>query len=85
MRTSLTMNLRPSKGLTLLSLLFPLTRSAEIPYNRGPEEVVVEPLDPLLSLQSVIPGVPGSDYPIYGEVPQTEFSCEGRVTVIALD
>ena len=84
MRTSLTMNLRPSKGLTVLSLLLPLTRSAEIPY-RGPEDVVVEPLDPLLSLQSVIPGVPGTDYPIYAEVPQTEFSCEDRVTALDLD
>ena len=60
----------------MLSLLLPLARSAEIPYDG----VVVEPQDHLLSLQSVIPGVPGSDYPIYSQVPQTEFACEGRVT-----
>ena len=60
----------------MLSLLLPLTKSAEIPYDG----VVVEPQDPLLSLQSVIPGVPGSDYPIYAQVPQTEFACDGRVT-----
>ena len=36
-------------------------------------------LDPLLSLQAVIPGVPGEDYPIYSEVPQLTFSCDGRV------
>ncbi|XP_040581098.1 uncharacterized protein [Lepeophtheirus salmonis] len=29
--------------------------------------------------ESPIPGVPGEDYPIYNEVPETSFSCEGRV------
>merc|ERR1712055_74027 len=31
------------------------------------------------SLQMNIPGVPGEDYPIYSEVPETGFSCEGQV------
>ncbi|XP_040580935.1 uncharacterized protein [Lepeophtheirus salmonis] len=29
--------------------------------------------------ESPIPGVPGVDYPIYNEVPETSFSCEGQV------
>ena len=28
---------------------------------------------------SSIPGVPGDDYPIYAEVPETGFSCDGQV------
>ena len=28
---------------------------------------------------SSVPGTPGEDYPIYSEVPETEFSCEGQV------
>jgi len=35
--------------------------------------------DPLAMLQSAVPGVPGEDYPIYAEVPETAFSCEGQV------
>merc|ERR1712107_666536 len=36
--------------------------------------------DPALAaLASNIPGVPGEDYPIYAEVPETAFSCEGQV------
>jgi len=30
-------------------------------------------------LQVNIPGIPGEDYPIYAEVPETGFSCDGRV------
>merc|ERR1712156_124501 len=35
--------------------------------------------DPLAMLQGSIPGVPGEDYPIYAEVPETGFTCEGQV------
>ena len=35
--------------------------------------------DPLAMLQTSIPGVPGEDYPIYAEVPESGFSCEGQV------
>merc|ERR1711923_457343 len=35
--------------------------------------------DPLAMLQSAVPGVPGEDYPIYAEVPETAFSCDGQV------
>ena len=30
-------------------------------------------------LMNSIPGIPGEDYPIYSEAPETEFSCEGQV------
>ena len=35
--------------------------------------------DPLAALAANIPGVPGEDYPIYAEVPESGFSCEGQV------
>ena len=31
------------------------------------------------SLEETIPGTPGVDYPVYAEVPDTGFSCDGRV------
>ena len=30
-------------------------------------------------LRMAVPGTPGDDYPIYAEVPETGFNCEGRV------
>merc|ERR1711971_1229643 len=33
----------------------------------------------LAMLQGSIPGVPGEDYPIYAEVPDSGFGCEGQV------
>merc|ERR1719175_372985 len=35
--------------------------------------------DPLAALAANIPGVPGEDYPIYAEVPESGFGCEGQV------
>merc|ERR1712106_680788 len=35
--------------------------------------------DPLAALTNNIPGVPGEDYPIYSEVPETAFACDGQV------
>ena len=36
--------------------------------------------DPALDmLLKSIPGVPGEDYPIYAEVPETAFICDGQV------
>lgn len=35
--------------------------------------------DPLQWLRDSIPGEPGVDYPIFGAVEQTSFSCEGKV------
>merc|ERR1711881_537297 len=33
----------------------------------------------LAALSANIPGVPGEDYPIYGEVPESGFTCDGQV------
>ena len=33
----------------------------------------------LSGLQETIPGIPGEDYPIYADVPESEFSCDERV------
>ena len=35
--------------------------------------------DELAALEANIPGVPGEDYPIFAEVPETEFLCDGQV------
>jgi len=35
--------------------------------------------DNLAMLEKAIPGVPGEDYPIYAEVPEGAFSCDGQV------
>merc|ERR1712128_405777 len=35
--------------------------------------------DPLSMLQASIPGIPGEDYPIYSEVPESGFLCDGQV------
>ena len=46
----------------------------------GPgQEAEAEEVDPVEALGEVIPGVPGEDYPIYAEVPETAFGCEGQV------
>merc|ERR1719220_1390398 len=58
--------------------------SDDVPVYAGEEELGGyagdEAGDPALDmlLQS-IPGVPGEDYPIYSEVPETAFSCDGQV------
>merc|ERR1719474_2467460 len=31
------------------------------------------------SLEETIPGIPGDDYPIFAEVPETSFLCDGQV------
>ena len=31
------------------------------------------------SLEETIPGIPGDDYPIFAEVPETSFICDGQV------
>ena len=35
--------------------------------------------DALAALAANIPGVPGEDYPIYAEVPESGFACDGQV------
>lgn len=36
-------------------------------------------MDPIDMLRMAVPGTPGEDYPILGEVPDTAFDCTGRV------
>ena len=36
------------------------------------------------SLEDVIPGTPGVDYPVLAQVPDTGFSCDGQVGCIIL-
>merc|ERR1712123_509331 len=38
-----------------------------------------EEADPLKMLMNAVPGVPGEDYPIYSEAPETAFACDGQV------
>ena len=33
----------------------------------------------LESLAQTIPGVPGEDYPVFAQVPETSFLCDGQV------
>ena len=35
--------------------------------------------DYLATLGKAVPGIPGEDYPIYSEVPETSFACDGQV------
>eukprot|EP00096_Caligus_rogercresseyi_P004218 TRINITY_DN183_c0_g3_i1.p1 TRINITY_DN183_c0_g3~~TRINITY_DN183_c0_g3_i1.p1 ORF type:complete len:269 (+),score=69.33 TRINITY_DN183_c0_g3_i1:59-865(+) len=35
--------------------------------------------DNLAMLEKSVPGIPGEDYPIYAEVPESGFECEGQV------
>merc|ERR1712241_397208 len=43
------------------------------------DEKSADESDGLDMLMNSIPGIPGEDYPIYSEAPETEFSCEGQV------
>jgi len=35
--------------------------------------------DPLKMLMNAVPGIPGENYPIYSEVPETAFSCDAAI------
>jgi len=35
--------------------------------------------DNIAMLEKAVPGIPGQDYPILAEVPETSFSCDGQV------
>ena len=58
--------------------------SDDVPVYAGEEELGGYASDaagdPALDmLLKSVPGVPGEDYPIYAEVPETAFSCDGQV------
>jgi len=48
-------------------------------YDGDLDSAASDVADPLAMLQGAIPGVPGEDYPIYAEVPETGFACDGQV------
>jgi len=39
-----------------------------------------EEADPIDMLMKAVPGIPGEDYPIFAEAPETSFTCEGKVS-----
>ena len=58
--------------------------SDDVPVYAGEEELggyaSDAASDPALDmLLKSVPGVPGEDYPIYAEVPETAFACDGQV------
>jgi len=42
-------------------------------------DVAEDEADPLKMLMNAVPGVPGEDYPIFPEAPETAFSCDGQI------
>merc|ERR1719411_217646 len=52
---------------------------AQPSYGEDLDTAACDAADPLAMLQASIPGVPGEDYPIYAEVPESGFSCDGQV------
>merc|ERR1712088_1112591 len=57
----------------------PLDAYAQPAYGEDLDTAASDVADPLAMLQGSIPGVPGEDYPIYAEVPESGFSCDGQV------
>merc|ERR1711892_1189656 len=57
----------------------PLDAYAQPGYEGDLDSAASDVADPLAMLQGAIPGVPGEDYPIYAEVPESGFTCEGQV------
>ena len=57
------------------------TYEAEAPIGAyGADALADEAADPNLAmLEKAVPGIPGEDYPINAEVPETAFSCDGQV------
>merc|ERR1712203_680366 len=57
----------------------PLDAYAQPAYGEDLDTAASDVADPLAMVQGAIPGVPGEDYPIYAEVPETAFACDGQV------
>merc|ERR1712083_362635 len=57
----------------------PLDAYAQPAYGEDLDTAASDVADPLAMLQGAIPGVPGEDYPIYAEVPETASACDGQV------
>ena len=52
---------------------------AEAPLETYGSELDAKAAAELAALEANIPGVPGEDYPIYSEVPESGFTCDGQV------
>lgn len=48
-------------------------------YGNGLDDPSAGGDNNLAMLEKSIPGVPGQDYPILAEVPESSFSCDGQV------
>merc|ERR1719438_373237 len=57
----------------------PLEGYAQPAYGGDLDTAASDASGALDMLQNAIPGVPGEDYPIFAEVPESGFSCEGQV------
>merc|ERR1712045_920546 len=57
----------------------PLEGYAQPAYGGDLDTAASDPSGALDMLQNAIPGVPGEDYPIYAEVPESGFTCDGQV------
>merc|ERR1719420_1547821 len=57
----------------------PLEGYAQPAYGGDLDTAASDASGALDMLQNAIPGVPGEDYPIYAEVPESGFTCEGQV------
>ena len=53
--------------------------SYESDQDAAASDVSDEAADPLAMLMKSVPGIPGEDYPIFAEAPETGFSCDGQV------
>merc|ERR1712045_238512 len=57
----------------------PLEGYAQPAYGGDLDTAASDPAGALDMLQNAVPGVPGEDYPIYAEVPESGFACDGQV------
>merc|ERR1719222_731931 len=57
----------------------PLEGYAQPAYGGDLDTAASDANGALDMLQNAIPGVPGEDYPIYAEVPESGFACDGQV------
>merc|ERR1719449_138793 len=57
----------------------PLEGYAQPAYGGDLDTAASDAFGTLDMLQNAIPGVPGEDYPIFAEVPESGFACDGQV------
>merc|ERR1712223_1432353 len=57
----------------------PLDAYAQPAYGEDLDTAASDVADNIAMLEKAVPGVPGEDYPIYAEVPESGFACDGQV------